>query len=68
MLPGYAAAYAEAGTGSHDRRKMKLEGHVERIRGDMFTTAIQPVLEVRDGACVWSVLCVVVRVCTVVGC
>ena len=43
MTPGYTAATAEAGTGSHRRRVAKLEGHIEAEAPKMFAAAIDGV-------------------------
>ena len=39
MIPGYDAATAEAGTGSHRRRVALLEGHVGKSAPEMFGAA-----------------------------
>ena len=44
--PAYTSGTAEGGTGSHARRKAIMEGHVDRNRTTMFTTAIRPVITV----------------------
>ena len=48
MTPGYAAATAEAGTGSHRRRVAKLEGHVEEEAPNMFSRATESVVGQMD--------------------
>mmetsp|Transcript_19729 Transcript_19729/g.54804 ORF Transcript_19729/g.54804 Transcript_19729/m.54804 type:complete len:1112 (-) Transcript_19729:310-3645(-) len=44
MRPGYATGTAEAGPGSHARRKEIIEEFVDRERQAMFSMAIQPVV------------------------
>ena len=44
MTPGYEAATAECGTGSHRRRVAKLEGHLEQEAPKMFGDAIEGVV------------------------
>jgi hypothetical protein len=46
MTPAYQAGNNEAGPGSHARRKAHIENHVDRIRGTMFASAIEPMTEV----------------------
>jgi hypothetical protein len=63
MGAGYAAANAEAGTGSHNRRKALLEAHVQQIAPTAFGQATDALVakldtlsdaivrSMRDGAC-----------------
>jgi flagellar biosynthesis/type III secretory pathway protein FliH len=49
MTPGYTAATAEAGTGSHRRRVAKLEAHIEAEAPRMFRAATDGVVQQMSG-------------------
>jgi hypothetical protein len=48
MAPGYTAATAEAGTGSHRRRVDRIEAHVQKRAPDMFDEAAGGVVSKLD--------------------
>mmetsp|Transcript_23449 Transcript_23449/g.59853 ORF Transcript_23449/g.59853 Transcript_23449/m.59853 type:complete len:1022 (+) Transcript_23449:36-3101(+) len=48
MTPGYSAAAAEAGTGSHRRRVALLEAHVRTASAEMFKEAVGGVVDKLD--------------------
>eukprot|EP01051_Picozoa_sp_SAG22_P013015 SAG22_NODE_1412_length_4477_cov_8.593878_3_plen_355_part_00 len=45
MTPGYDMGFAEAGTGSHRRRVVIIERHVDAESKTIFSEAISPILE-----------------------